>query len=1117
MKRRFIPWSVLILALGWGFASAARAADGVPRAEMPERVYTLLRGAIESFTQREGQEKDWRQRNLQSLEHLRAIAWPDLSKLERVRLFSAKDPAKYAQVWRLAGEEGDQLTLLMPDLTERKLPRTTFSKVEAVDYGGELKALVKLLKARDSESKRPWDFTYIQDFGAGGLPYHGGVFLLHHAYAAAFFGKADEATAIVHEALQQRGLSFEHVYNEGAWQAFLTGITMLEAGGERTKILAQWESALKDYGQSRYRAQLEEYVAALKAQAGEDKQLAATAVADPEKLPVSERVAYYIARIPDVQGAQFSQPGHCMTVGMGEGTKISDAIVKIGRPAVPALIEHLTDTRLTRSVGYWRIFSPSRIVLRAQDVSVQCIERIFDTPLYSPSSTSSYLSNEKPEIRDRVIANIKSWWAENKDQSQVQIYKGQLEKGGTQRLWILQKIEKRDPKAVDGIAYLKQWAMAKPDREGGDLVAILAELEKRDEAEWVRNVALPKMREDHRVILRKWWPERESRVDAPSGSVWFLMQFGDAQDFRFLRSTVKSDSFAGKPDGQSSNVSDAVKGGIESVQSPAAVPLLVDLLGQRQITGSRWISQAEGSMGFGTADKSMGMLVRLTGHDEGYQPGDPDAKRFAAMDRWMEWWKREGEAAFLKQHPSARETMAEAPSLREVDAGRLPPLVSVRDADDSAPITYDVPREGINALIESQQIDARHHGQTPYETSRTDFRFVSRAAAMRWFAAAKPVTPAGASSPLLPAMRVHVTQNARPDSLGRMWCTWQGGGSPVAVFDGKDWRTYQGVWEGNNYFDTGFASVMPGVEGSMIFTGSYSHRFYLFDKDGWVTEPSAPQLAVKYFERVRRALSDPPLPSCNQSHHMVKDAGGNIWWSYWFHEWGVVSAGQPLDGKHSEVKLGPSSRQVFSVLQPIGDGHQMLGVDEAPAAAIIAMKDERVTKLADISVVVHSRLKQFSWRHNALRDSQGRLWIISGQESVALSKDGARALTCRGMLLMEDSKRHLWFVEDSGASTTLVRVAPDQQEARLLESKRIPSFIEAPDGTFWALTDEGLIHFAVQTDPDKPVQLSVIEKHPMHVTSFAEIWCDADGCVWLFEQSGSRKTFLIRFATSTQG
>jgi hypothetical protein len=83
---------------------------------------------------------------------------------------------------------------------------------------------------------------------------------------------------------------------------------------------------------------------------------------------------------------------------------------KIGWPSVPALIELLGDRRPIRSVGFWRGWSPYRTVLRYQDAAIQILNDLFPTRFYERTSTSAYFSNERPEMRERVIAAIKSWY-----------------------------------------------------------------------------------------------------------------------------------------------------------------------------------------------------------------------------------------------------------------------------------------------------------------------------------------------------------------------------------------------------------------------------------------------------------------------------------------------------------------------------------------------------------------------------------------------------------------------------------------------------------------------------------------------------------------------------------
>src|SRR5262249_26381791 len=159
---------------------------------------------------------------------------------------------------------------------------------------------------------------------------------------------------------------------------FARGVALLEQGAARAEVLAQWTDTLKAFGRSRYRDQLRDLVAELTKQVGEDRRLAATRVKDPAKLPPRERPAYYLAPFPHRhgRGPRASRPGHRTTLGMGAGTAWGAAGVRTGRHADPALIDHLPARPVTRSIGFRRDFEPHRVVLRVQDVAVQCIEEI---------------------------------------------------------------------------------------------------------------------------------------------------------------------------------------------------------------------------------------------------------------------------------------------------------------------------------------------------------------------------------------------------------------------------------------------------------------------------------------------------------------------------------------------------------------------------------------------------------------------------------------------------------------------------------------------------------------------------------------------------------------------
>jgi hypothetical protein len=471
---------------------------------------------------------------------------------------------------------------------------------------------------------------------------------------------ADQPAGAVHHALRQPEPAREHADNEAAWPGFARGITLLQGGAPRREVLAQWRQTLKLYGQSRYREQLEDLIGQLEKQVVEDEQLAATEVDDPEELPLGQRIDYHLARLVDVRGVQGSQPGHCLTYGMKEGTESSDGLIEIGRAAVPGLIGHLDDRRLTRSIGLWRDYAPSRTVLRVQDVAVQCIGQILDIRFYHPSSTSSYLSNEEESVRRAVIEDVKSWWGEYGGKPPLEGYLGRLEQGSYHdRLDMLRKVEELDRGAVDSVALLKRWAVEADYRQLPMLAEALA-----DRGDFS---LLPAMRKTL----------RDGSRNVPGQCIWYLLRHGDASDYRYLRKAARAEIERGAKLG-STRIWGAVKAGVEGSNMPLAVPILVDLLDRRQITGSRWISEDKGSMGFSCADSCIGALIRLTGHNEGYQPGDPQPERYAAIDRWIEWWQREGKAAYLDEHPEVRQVyeeqtpVAEAPIVVEpIDSSAL--------------------------------------------------------------------------------------------------------------------------------------------------------------------------------------------------------------------------------------------------------------------------------------------------------------------------------------------------------------------------------------------------------------------------------------------------------------
>src|SRR5205823_6362204 len=125
--------------------------------------------------------------------------------------------------------------------------------------------------------------------------------------------------------------------------------------------------------------------------------------------------------------------------------------------------------------------------------------------------------------------------------------------------------------------------------------------------------------------------------------------------------------------------------------------------------------------------------------------------RHAAIDRWIEWWKSEGQEVFLAKHPAVRDVIAEKKvTFNEAQLAKLPTLVAVAEANEELPVSYDIPRRLLPALLNTGQVAAREDA-----LGRPTFRFTSPEAGLAWFDTAEPVdADDAAGSKLVPAMRV---------------------------------------------------------------------------------------------------------------------------------------------------------------------------------------------------------------------------------------------------------------------------------------------------------------------------------------------------------------------------
>ena len=139
---------------------------------------------------------------------------------------------------------------------------------------------------------------------------------------------------------------------------------------------------------------------------------------EPRRPPVppagadkTARIAALIAELDQVAARQWGQPGG---VSLG-ASPIVQALVDEGDDAVGPLIDALEhDTRLTRSVHFWRDFHRSRTIMGAHEAAYTALVGILKTPFFGAATTGDNLSARGLEGRKAVADRVRAYWEKNR-------------------------------------------------------------------------------------------------------------------------------------------------------------------------------------------------------------------------------------------------------------------------------------------------------------------------------------------------------------------------------------------------------------------------------------------------------------------------------------------------------------------------------------------------------------------------------------------------------------------------------------------------------------------------------------------------------------------------------
>ena len=214
--------------------------------------------------------------------------------------------------------------------------------------------------------------------------------------------------------------------SQEAFKEFRDISEALGKGAERRVVSGQFLDLATRYSETDHGREARELGTLLQKMAEEDEQFHAPK--DAGALSQQQQITLCIHRLRDVAATDLSVPGSIKVLwNSHDPNNPAVALRKIGKPAVPALIELLADRRPTRSVGNPR---NGNYVLRYNDAALQILQSLTGQRFTELPGRGRYLSNYPDATQEQVRLEIHRWWEANKDKDEAQWLRESLSQSG---------------------------------------------------------------------------------------------------------------------------------------------------------------------------------------------------------------------------------------------------------------------------------------------------------------------------------------------------------------------------------------------------------------------------------------------------------------------------------------------------------------------------------------------------------------------------------------------------------------------------------------------------------------------------------------------------------------